>query len=375
MNPQSQSPQEQSHPKDPPCGEKPEPKPCPEPEEPSDQDPPCPEPKPCPEPPERPCPPPEPTCEEPEPPPEEPEPCEPPPPDPCSGDTSQQGEPQKPGTPAEQLESLRKSAERGSRELQKFEPLKAKLADVTARIAALEKMIESQPAATATYTEFYRATEVQRSSIECSIPTIRCQLGLTDKQKQCIAKAIASVEARVKKAQDARDAQNAEVVRLDKRQARLQRDLDWAQQWADYFKTKLQAQVTAQREDLKKLLQLADPSKDQCEAWFYLREMEALLRSARTEGQSEVCYVENINIATFLDCWSPACYTTAYEHWVVALNDAESAQKIGAIELSEAKKRAEELAAAATEAETLRREWILKEIKARDCCGPMSKCP
>lgn len=336
------------------------------------QYPPCPEPKPCPQPPERPCPPPEPDpCEDPPPPPPEgcDDPCDPPPTDPCGDDAETPIT-----TPAQQLDALRKTAESGQRKLQKYEPLKAKLADVTQRIASLETLIEGQAAATATYTEFFRGIEVFKSSLECSIPTIRCQLNLDDKKKKCIARSIALVEDRVKKALNARDSQATEVKRLEARQTKRQGDLDWAKKWSEFFKTGLSAQVNAQRDDLKKLQALLDPSKDQCEVWFYLSEMEAMLRSARGDDDSAACYVEPLNLATFLDCWSPDCFMSASEYWVVTFNNAESAVKVGAIELAEAQKRLTDLDTAAKEAVAKRREWILKELKTQGCCAP-SKCP
>jgi hypothetical protein len=305
-------------------------------------------------------------------PPEEPgDPCPPPEPDPCGKDGKQK---KAPATPAEQLEALRETADKGAQQLQRLEPLKTQLADVAKRITALEKIIADQPAATAAYTDFYRAAERDRSSIECAVQTIRCQLDLSDKQKKCIRDAIAAVEARVKKAQDARDAQRERVKQLERWQKKLEGDLAWATKWATYFKTTLQTQVTAQRDDLKKLMDLADPSKDQCEAWFYLDEIESLIHSARN-GDGDVCYVENINLATFLDCWAPGCYSTALQYWTVKLNEAEGAVAVGAIKLAEATKLATDLDTAATEAVTKRREWVLKELKDRKCCGPLSKCP
>lgn len=337
------------------------------------QYPPCPEPRPCPELPTRPCPPPEPDpCEEPPPPESSDDSCEPPP-DPCEEPAEESDTPIT--TAAQQLEALRKAAERGQKKLQKFEPLKAKLEDVTKRIADLEKLIAGQAEANAKYVTFYREIEVFKSALECSIPTIRCQLTLTDKQKKCIAKAIACVNARVEKARKDRDAQKTEVERLERRQKKLQGDLDWAKKWFDFFGTDLQAQVAAQRDDLKELQGKLDPSKDQCEVWFFLAEMEGMLRSARGDDDSEACYLGDINIATFLDCWSPDCFKRASEYWLVAFNDAESAVKVGAIELAEAQKRLTELETAAQEANGKRRQWVLDELKVQDCCGPLSKCP
>jgi hypothetical protein len=369
---------------------------------------PCPEPKPCPPPPQRPCPPPDPCAQA-------------APPDNgqsppgttsecdtdggsatadtsnghgsgqtsggsggaggsghASGGESSDGSGQPPApitTLAQQLEALRKVAETEQKELQKYAPLQAKLTDDTARITSIEKMIDAQAAMSSTYVDFYRSIDVFKSSLECSIQTIRCQLELTEKQKQCIRKAMATVDARVKRARARSDAHNAEVARLEKRQKKLDDDLAWAKKWMAFFQTSLQPQVNGQRDDLKKLLTLADPSKDQCEVWFYLCEMELLVKSARTDDEGAACYRDKLNITTFLDCWSPKCYMAAFQYWVVTFNAADSAQKVGAIELAEAQKRATDLAAAATDAETKRRDWILKEIKAQDCCGPLSKCP
>lgn len=350
-----------------PPGKSPECPPCEEGQDP--QYPPCPKPKPCPELPTRPCPPPEPDpCEEPPP----PEDCEPREPPPCE---EEEGSDEPVTTAADQLKALRKAAEKGQKKLQKFEPLKARLADVTQRIADLESLIEGQVAANTAYRDFYQTVEREKSALECQIPTIRCQLSLTDKQKKCIATAVATVNARVDKAAQDRNAQKTEVDRLQRRQEKLQADLDWAKKWFDFFKTGLQEQVSSQRDDLKKLLALLDPTKDQCEVWFHLFEMETLLRSARVDSDSEVCYLDNINLSTFLDCWAPECYAIASEYWVVTFNNAEGAVKVGAIELTEAQKRLTDLETTAQEATTKRREWVLKELKAQDCCGPLSKCP
>jgi hypothetical protein len=279
-------------------------------------------------------------------------------------------------TPAQQqLEKLRVSLEAGQKEMLKFEPLKSSLTDLASRIATLEKAVAAQPAASSAYTAFFNAIERYRSEIDCSIPTVRCQLELTEKTKNCVRNAIASVDARVKKAQGDRDAQNSDVAKRQAMQNTLEADLAWAKKWNDFFTTGLQAQLTRQRDDLKALNLLADPSKDQCEVWFYLMEMEAILRSARTAEEGEACYVEDINVATFLDCWSPKCYADTCQYWIVTFNDADAAEKLGKSELAEAVKRAAELEKAATDALAKRREWILKEIKAQDCCGPMSKCP
>lgn len=370
--PLPQNPNCQSNPKppEPPCPEQ-----CPKPEEPPKE--PCPDTQ-CPtseEPPDKPCPDPKPEDppKEPCPAPQCPDPVEPPPPPPCEPPEPTPCPPSE--TPAQQLDALRKLLDAGQREMLKFEPLKTSLEDLVERIKALETSLAELPDATAAYTEFFRAVERYRSEIECGIPTVRCQLDLSDKQVACVEKAIEAVDGRVKKALADSQAQDAEVKARRAKQVGLDAELEWTKRWFDFFRTGLQGQITRQREDLKALSLLADPSKDQCEVWFYLSEMEDIVRSARTDENSTACYDEAINIATFLDCWPPKCYTTAYQHWMVAFNNAESAQKIGAIELDQAEKHAAALAALAQGALAKRREWILKEIKTQDCCGSTGKCP
>ena len=56
-------------------------------------------------------------------------------------------------------------------------------------------------------------------------------------------------------------------------------------------------------------------------------------------------------------------------------NDADANEKNLANQLAQAKKTAVDLDKLATDAMAKRRDWILKEIKASDCCGPASKCP
>lgn len=366
--PLPQKPNCQSEPKPPaqPCPE-PEP-PCPDPE--PEPEPPCPEPKP-------PCPEPEPPCAEPKPPkpdcPERtcPDPITPPPAPPC-----EEAPPcEAPQTPSEQLAALRQELDAGQREMLKFEPLKNSLEDLAKRIEALDTALAALPESTADYTEFFRAVERQRSEIECGIPTVRCQLDLSDKQKACVDKAIETVDARVKKAQSDSEAQALDLKTRRAKQRELDENAAWVKRWYEFFSQGLREQITKQRDLLKELDQLSDPSKDQCEVWFYLSDMEAMLTSGRTDDSSPACYDEAINLATFLDCWSPECYSAAYQHWIVAFNEAEAAQKRGAAELAQAEKHAEALAELARTALASRREWILKEIKAKDCCGLGGKCP
>jgi hypothetical protein len=265
--------------------------------------------------------------------------------------------------------------EAGQQEMLKFDPLKNRLTDLTTRIASLEKSIAAQPAASTAYTKFYNDIEICRSSTDCSIPTVRCQLELSEKTKTCVRNAIAEVDTRVKKAQADRDAKKAEVAQRQAQQEVLDANLAWAKKWNDFFTTGLQAQIAKLRDDLKALKLLADPAKDQCEVWFYLTEIEAILKSARTGEDGAACYVEDLNIATFLDCWSPKCFATASQYWIVAFNEADAAAKAGKVELATQTARATELEKTATDALASRRDSILKEIKAQDCCGPLSKCP
>lgn len=257
----------------------------------------------------------------------------------------------------------------------RLEPLKTSIGDLTARIASLEKAIAAQPAANTAYGDFFKAIERYRSEIDCSVPTVRCQLEMTEKTKACVRNAIAVIDVRVKKAIADRDAKAAEVAQRQAQQVVLEANLAWARRWNDFFSTGLQKQVTKLRDDLKGLNLLADPSKDPCEVWFYLSEMEAILKSNRNGEDGAACYVEDINIATFLDCWSPKCYAAAAQYWIVQFNDADAASTTGKAELTAQTARAAELDKAAADAIANRRTAILAEIKAQDCCGPMSKCP
>jgi hypothetical protein len=282
------------------------------------------------------------------------------------------------GGPAAHLVALKARLEAEQKELQRFEPLKTSIADLTQRIATLEKAVEGQAAASTAYKEFYRTTEVQLHELRCSIPTIRCQLDqLTDKHKTCICEAIDAVDTRVAKAkQDSAEAAAA-VTDLETKVVKATRNLEWAKKLYDFLKSGLQQQVTKQVDDLKALKQLANPAKDQCEVWFYLLEMERLMKSWRADddAKGEVCWKTDLSVGTFLDCWGPDCYEKHW-HWIVVeFNTAEADEKLLKSQLEQAKKRAADLDKIAKEAESKRREWILKEIKAKDCCGPTSRCP
>jgi hypothetical protein len=280
--------------------------------------------------------------------------------------------------PADHLSELKRKLEEQLAQLQELEPLKTSTADLTQRIAALEKAMEAQPAASSAYKEFYRATEVLRSEIQCFIPTVRCQLDqIKDKHRKCICEAIAAVDARVRKAN--RDSARANRIArdLEAKWKHATLTLEWATKWYTFLKTGLQKHVTDLATDLKALKALADPKKDQCEVWFFLYELEAALESKRTKDDTTgaVCWKPDLNVATFLDCWRWECYEQAWNWIVVVFNTAEADEKLLKSQLDQARKRATELEKAAKDAQSKRREWILKEIKARECCGPTSRCP
>jgi len=278
--------------------------------------------------------------------------------------------PPPPRTPAQQLDALREELSSVRREMLEFEPLKTSLDDLVERIATLEQALEGESDATAAYTEFYRPVERYCSEATCGIPGIRRQLGLSDTQVACIRKAVEAIDVRVGKALDASREQDAEVQALQEKQATLDAELAEAQRWYDFFRTGLQERITRQFDDLKALSQLTEPSHDPCEVWFYLNEMEAMLTSAHTDGNADACYADALNLATFVDCWSPDAYAAARQHWTVVFNDAERDRKIGVTRVEQAQKLAAELAEVAQAAVASRREWILKEIKAQACCRP-----
>lgn len=274
-------------------------------------------------------------------------------------------------TPAQQLDTLRLALAADQRKILEFEPLKTSIADLVERIATLEAAVAVQAGATAEYVEFYRAVERYGSEIACGIATVRTQLKLSDKQVACIEDAIDAVDTRLRDALDKRAAQDADVKTRTAAQQQLDADLDRARRWRDFLATGLAARVNAQRDDLKALSLLADPATDPCNAWFYVTEMDAMLQSARASDGTG-CYDEALNLATFLECWTPASYDAASAHWIVAFNDAERAQKIGMVELAEATRYAADLAVLADTALAGRRDAILKEIKAQACCAPLA---
>jgi hypothetical protein len=387
-SPQSQDPGQQPNPRQPadqpkdPCGEpsKPDPRPrdpCADPGPPHDT-PPCPPvetscpkpPCPCSDPPGRPCPPPDPCDEVAE--------GDPNPKDQAAQaapTTTTDGSSAPPADPvAAQLKALRDKLEAEQEEVQKLEPLKTSMADLVQRIQTLEKTVDEKATAEEAYKDFYNATEIARNDVECFIPTVRCQLTLTDDQKKCICKAIAVVDQKVGAAARASRLANIAVQRWERKYKAAADDLAWARKWFDFLKTGLQQQVAKQRDDLKALKQLADPKKDQCETWFYLYELERLLKSET--DKPDACWQADIWISTFIDCWRwDDCYKNAWNKAIVTFNEAEANEKLTKSQLEQAKKRATDLEKVAKEYEGKRREWILKEIKAAKCCGPFTNCP
>jgi hypothetical protein len=376
---------EPAPPGEPPASEKPpDAPPCPPP-----TDKPCAK-KPCPgDPPKRPCPP-DPCKEEDSPPPTE---------GPCDGEDEQpestpptdQEPPDSPdqqGDPAaaqtgdkvpsadplkEKLERFKRDLKKRQDQVQDLEAAKTSVADLTQRIQGLEKTIDERSAAEVGYQDFYHSIEVFKSEIECFIQTVRCQLELTTKQKKCICDVIDTVDSQVRSAQSTSAAAAKALAAAEQAYQRATEDLAWQKQWYDFLKTGLQQQTSKQRDGLKALKQLADPAKDQCEAWFYLYELERLLgKSHRTEAP---CWDPELWLGTFVDCWSFECYKAAYEKQIVIFNEAENAEKVSKTQLEQARKRATELDKAAKELEGKRRELIVKGMKQRpDCCGPKSKC-
>lgn len=276
-------------------------------------------------------------------------------------------------TIAAQLERLKNDLKTGQDKVLELEPLKASIGDITQRIQALEKMMDGQAAAASGYKDFFRSIEVSKSEVDCFIPTVRCQLELTATQKQCICDAIKAVDTRVDAAKAASDKANHDVEKAEKDYKHAADTLSWIKKWYEFLKSGLQQQVAKVRDDLKTLKGLADPSKNQCEVWFYLYELERLIKS--TYGSQGACWRADINVGTFLECWRWDCYEQVWNTAVVKFNEAEADEKLKKSRLEQAKKNAGELEKSAKEAESKRREWILKEIKTRDCCGPLSKCP
>jgi hypothetical protein len=241
---------------------------------------------------------------------------------------------------------------------------------LTQRIAGLQKLVDGQAAEVNGYADFYNATEVTKSKTDCAIATIKAQLTLTTAQTTCTETVITEA---TKKATDARTAlrtKQGEVAVLAAQYAKATQDLADAKALYEFLKTGLVDGVRKKLADLAKLNQGADPPKDPCLAYFYLKEMEALLLSAYPDKEhSAECYPpSSLSIGTFLDCWTPDCYTAKYAAAVVAFNNAEYMEKCLKIELEALKKKLAEAEKTAAESWEKRREWTVAALVAKDCC-------
>jgi hypothetical protein len=358
--------------------------PCPEPQEPKDpcDDPssgprptlpcpdtkprPCPEPKPCPEPPKWKCPPPKPDpcaqdddCDE-----KEDDDAPPPPKGDCC-------KPPEACAPSDQLPALQQLLQQEQRQVEQLERVKTSITDLTARIQGLQTVMDGQEALFTAHRDFYRGIEVFRSEVECFIPTVRCQFKLTPEETQCLDEEIAKVDGQIAQAKtDYEDQQK----RVDRYQAKWQRaawELAYAKKRFDFFTTDLKDQIGKKKDDIGTLKPLADPTKNRCEAEFYLREMEELLRTKYCgDDVGPCCYPPSEpSIGTFLDCWSDKCFATAYNRAVVYFNNTEWVEKCRKTLLDAANTRLTELETAWKTAVEKRRETILAGIRSRPCCA------
>jgi hypothetical protein len=250
--------------------------------------------------------------------------------------------------------------------------LTTSITDLKGRIDLLQKTVDGQQKTADDYRQFFEFMERERSALSCSIHAQRCQLKLTDWQKTCIAKAIAKIDAKIGKARTELASGVADVKKKQLTLNSITGEAEWASKWNDFFKS-LQATIKAQYDDAKAIK--IDPGKE-CEAWFFLKEIETIIGSLRSDGDDgQVCYAPDITLGTFLDCWAPDCYTAAYEYWLIKSNDLEVAKKNAQIAYDSAAKRVSDLTAALAALVKDRRAAIIKEITTAGCCGPLSKCP
>lgn len=277
-------------------------------------------------------------------------------------------------TPSEHLAELRAKLDSEQKRLLELEPVKTNIDDLTERIKTLETLLAGQAETDAAYLGFYQDIERYHSEIACAIPVVREQLDLSDRQRDCVNKAIAAVDERVAQAQADSRAQQTAVDKLRAEQVALAQSLARATLDYEFFGGQLVEEIGRRRDDLQALNALAAASANQCEAWFYLHEMELLLASAHdaagTAGNvGDACRNVYLSIGTFLACWPSHEYSRAYQAAIVAFNAADNACKVGPAVLEQAVKRAEALAATAQEAVATRRDTILKEIRIRACCA------
>jgi hypothetical protein len=324
---------------------------------------PCPPPKPCPTWPKPPCPPPKPDpCAD-------DDDCDPPEitPPVMTGDCCELPESDNPIT---QLTALQQHLTVEQHQAEQLERVKTSIDDLTTRITNLQQMLNARPGLFLSYKDFYRATAIVKSEILCFIPTVRCQLNLSDKEKDCINKAITAADTAIAKAKEHLDAQKSRVERYQRRWERASWKLAFSKQLYDFFATQLKSGIQTKRDDLVALKPLADPTKDRCLAEFYLREMELQLKSGYVTGsENGCCFSLDLTIGSFLDCWYwEECYPDAYNRAVIEFNEAEWEEKCRKTLLDAATKRLGDLQKTYDDLVAKRRDTILATIKASECC-------
>jgi hypothetical protein len=352
-------------------------------QEPTSQQSPCPEPTPAPTPPPTkdepcepaPCPKPKPCAEWPKPD------CPPPKKHPCEDDDDDCDPPEETppaptgdccelpaaSDPVALLAALQDHLKVEQRQAEQLERVKASIDDLTARIAGLQKTVDGKTALKTSYREFYRGIEVAKSEAVCFIPTVRCQLQLSASQQTCITNAIKRADDDIAKAKADLEAQKARVDRYQRRWERAAWKLGNAKTLYDFFTANITTQLQAKKDDLAAIKALADPAKDHCVAEFYLREMEAALKSCY--GQEGCCFPPaDLTISTFLDCWSWDCYRDAYSRAVVEFNDCEWAEKCRKTLLDAATARVADLEQKYADLKSKRRDTILANLTADNCC-------
>jgi hypothetical protein len=298
------------------------------------------------------------------------------PPEPSDEEPPEQPEPPPGGDdcgpvskPTDQLAQLKARLVKSQKALRDLEPKKLEAEDLQDRIVALQQRVDLQTQKDADYKAFYRSIEVARSEIDCFIPTVRCQLELKDYQKRCICDAIEKIDKRIARAKA--EASNARLRAryAERRHAEAESRKTWATRYFDFLETVLQQRVNALKTEMAELKGKVDPGKDQCEAYFYLYELERVIRPC--DG-GDPCWQPDLTLGTYLDCWHPECYAEALNRALAAFNDADANEKLAKSQLEQADALADKLEAAAAEAEKKRREDILAEIAAQGCCA---KCP
>src|SRR6185369_3600145 len=142
------------------------------------------------------------------------------------------------------------------------------------------------------------------------IPTVRCDLHLTETEQKCINNAIKSADDAIATAESDLEAQKARVERYQRLWERANWKLGNAKTLYDFFTADITKQVQARKDDIQALKTLIEPGKDRCVVEFYLREMEADLKSCYKDGDANACcFPPNVpTIGSFLDCWSWECY-------------------------------------------------------------------